>query len=339
MDRILIGHGSGGKLTSDLIKGVFLEHLKSPILRQLTDAARIKVTKKDLAFTTDSYVVKPIFFPGGDIGSLSIFGTVNDLLMMGARPLVVSWGLIIEEGFSINLLEKITKSVAYAARQSNVEVVTADTKVVEKGDADGVYINTSGIGQILDGVRLSAKSIRPGDKIIINGSLGDHGIAILGQRKELNFEFRIKSDSAPLNNLILGLLKNSKRFSSNAIRFMRDPTRGGLATTLNEIAQLTGLGIVIDEQNVPIKKSVKAACDILGLDPLYIANEGKVVLIVDKDKSEKILEIMKSLAGGRESRIIGEVSSQHKGKVILKTIVGGSRILDMLVSDPIPRIC
>ncbi|MFH1202424.1 MAG: hydrogenase expression/formation protein HypE [Candidatus Omnitrophota bacterium] len=338
MERIQIGHGSGGRLTQDLIKGVFLKHLLSPALNELTDAARIKIGNKSFAFTTDSYVVKPLFFPGGDIGSLSVFGTVNDLLMMGARPQAVSLGLIIEEGFPINLLNKITASASRAAKQAEVEIVAADTKVVGKNEADKIFINTSGIGEIIKGIRLSAKSIRPSDKIIINGPVGDHGLAILGQRQELNFDFRIKSDSAPLNNLVLGLLGKMRR-DSGAIKFMRDPTRGGLATVLNEIAQSTDLGIILDENSIPVNKSVRAACNILGLDPLYIANEGKVVLVIDKNYVNMALDIMKRLPDGKDSCIIGELNKRYKGKAILNTCVGGERILDMLTSDPIPRIC
>lgn len=334
MDKILLGHGSGGKLMHDLIREVFLKHLDNPYLAKMNDAAVINFGKERLAFTTDSFVVKPLFFSGGDIGKLAICGTVNDLTVMGAESLFISCAVIIEEGFSIKTLEKITQSLSEQARQAGVSIVTGDVKVVEKGSCDGIFINTAGIGKILPGINLSIKNIRAGDKIIINGPLGQHGIAVLAGRKELNFDFKIKSDCAALNKLILPLLKKG-----GAIRFMRDPTRGGLATTLNEITQSTGCAISLEEKNIPVSAPVKSACEILGLDPLYIANEGKALLIVASKMAQKILRQIKKHPLGKNSRIIGEVEKSPRGKVYLKTASGGKRIVDMLTSDALPRIC
>lgn len=333
--KISLGHGSGGKLTHDLIKNLFLKKFSNPILAELTDAAIIELDKKRLAFTTDSYVVKPLFFPGGDIGKLAIFGTVNDLAVMGAKPLFISCGLIIEEGLDYATLEKVIDSIEEAKKIAGVEVVTGDTKVVEKGGADGLFVNTSGIGQILDGIELSVRNIKVGDKIILNGSLADHGISILSSREGFEFESDITSDCAPLNELTFKILAQFNK----EIKFMRDPTRGGLATTLNEIVEGANFGIIIDEEKIPIREPVRAACELLGLDPLYIGNEGKIVVVVDGKKTESICELMREYPLGKESQIIGEITQTPKGKVCLKTAVGGRRVLDMLVTDQLPRIC
>jgi len=333
MEKILLGHGSGGTLMHDLIKDVFLKHLNNPYLAKMNDAAVINFGKENLAFTTDSFVVRPLFFSGGDIGKLAICGTVNDLTMMGSKPLFISCAVIIEEGLSIKILEKITESLSRQAKLAGVSIVTGDVKVVEKGACDGIFINTAGIGKILPGINLSTKNISPGDKIIINGPLGSHGIAVLAGRKELDFDFKIKSDCAALNELILPLLKGG------AIRFMRDPTRGGLATTLNEIAQAADCAISLEEKNIPVSLGVKSACEILGLDSLYIANEGKAVLIVASQMAQRVLQRIKKHPLGKNARIIGQIEKNPRKKVYLKTISGGKRVIDMLTSDLLPRIC
>ncbi|MFH1655237.1 MAG: hydrogenase expression/formation protein HypE [Candidatus Omnitrophota bacterium] len=333
-DKILLAHGSGGKLMHDLINNLFLKHLNNPYLKDLNDASIIKLKNRNLAFTTDSFVVKPLFFPGGDIGKLAVFGTINDLAVMAARPLFLSCGMIVQEGLSISVLEKVTKSLAEAANESNVNIITGDFKVVEKESCDGIFINTAGIGEVIKGVNISMNNIKAGDKIIINGPIGQHGIAVLAARKELDFNFNIKSDCGGLSKLIIPLLKNA-----SGIKFMRDPTRGGLATTLNEITDKTGLGIILDENKIPVSKSVKASCEILGLDPLYIANEGKVVLIVDNKKASNILRKLKQHPLGRQAQIIGEITKKQKGRVCLNTSVGGRRIVDMLTGEILPRIC
>ncbi|MBM3247857.1 MAG: hydrogenase expression/formation protein HypE [Candidatus Omnitrophica bacterium] len=333
-DKILLGHGSGGKLMHDLIKNLLLKYFRNPYLDELTDAAIIGLKNKRLAFTTDSFVVKPLFFPGGNIGKLAVVGTVNDLVMMGARPLFLSCAMIIEEGFSISVLERIVKSMKEAAKEAGVEIATGDLKVVEKGSCDGIFINTTGIGEVLDRVELSTAKIKTGDKIIINGSIGQHGLAVLSARNELDFDFKIKSDCAALSKLILPLL-----IGDSGIKFMRDPTRGGLATTLNEITDKTNLGIMLDEERIPVPQSVKAGCEILGLDPLYIANEGKVVLVVEGSKAKKTLAKLKKLPLGKNAQIIGEFVNKPQNKVCLRTSVGGIRIVDMLASEILPRIC
>ncbi len=334
MDKILLGHGSGGKLMHSLIKDVLIKHLSNPYLDRLSDSCILNIGKNKVAFTTDSFVVKPIFFKGADIGKLSVCGTINDLCVMGASPRYLSCGIIVEEGFEIKKLEIITKSIQATARKSKVNIVTGDFKVVEKGSCDGIFINTAGIGEVYPGVDLKIENIKPKDKIIINGSIAEHGIAVMKERMELDFDFSVKSDCASLDTLLIPLLK-----IKGAIKFMRDPTRGGLATTLNEISAEAKLGIMLDEKRIPIKRPVRAACEILGLDPLYIANEGKAVIIVDSRKANSILKSMKKHPLGKESRIIGEVVGKPKSKVCLNTFSGGVRVADMLTSDPLPRIC
>lgn len=333
-DKVLLGHGSGGKLMHDLIKNLLLKYFKNPYLDKLTDAAIIRLKNKKVAFTTDSFVVKPLFFPGGNIGKLAVVGTVNDLAVMGAKPLFLSCAMIIEEGFSSAILEKIVKSIKEAAKDTGVEIITGDLKVVEKHSCDGIFINTTGIGEVLDNAGLSTDKIKSGDKIIINGPIGQHGLAVLSARKELDFDFKIKSDCAALSKLILPLFTEKL-----GIKFMRDPTRGGLATTLNEITDKTNLGIMLDEEKIPVTQSVKAGCEILGLDPLYVANEGKAVLVVEKSKAKNILAKLKKHPLGKSAAIIGEFIDKPQNKVCLKTSVGGVRIVDMLTSEILPRIC
>ncbi len=296
----------------------------------------------ELAFTTDSYVINPIFFPGGDIGKLAVCGTINDLAVVGAEPRYMSCGFIIEEGFSIDTLEKIADSMAEISGRENVRIVTGDTKVVEKGSCDKIFINTSGIGVRNKKINFSKKKIVPGDKILINGSIGEHGMAILVERGEFHFHADIVSDCAPLSGLtgeICNLHMVSEAGKIPPVKFMRDPTRGGLATTLNEIVERMDFGITIDEEEIPVKEEVKAACEILGLDPLLLANEGKVVVITDKNHAEGVIEIMRNHPLGTKARIVGEVIEEPAGKVLMKTKIGGRRIIEMMVGDQLPRIC
>jgi hydrogenase expression/formation protein HypE len=331
---ILLAHGSGGKATHQLIDSLFVAHFKNVILSDLTDAALLSVSGDKILFTTDSYVVDPIFFPGGDIGKLAVHGTINDLAVCGGKPLYLSLSLILEEGFPLEQLTVITQSIAEAAADADVMIVTGDTKVVEHGSVDKIFINTAGIAQLHAGARLSIKNIRPGDAIVLSGSIGDHGIAIMLEREGLQFESQVTSDSAPLHGMVADMMQEAA-----AIRFMRDPTRGGIATILNEICSQSHLGITIYETKIPIKPHVASACEILGLDPLYIANEGKLIAIVDPDRAEKILSIMRRNRYGADAAIIGMVTEDVPGTVILKTTIGGSRIVDMLAGEQLPRIC
>jgi hydrogenase expression/formation protein HypE len=333
-EKILLAHGSGGKLSHDLIQKVFLPRFLNPFLEPLDDGANIINRDGRIAFTTDSYVVNPLFFPDGDIGKLSVFGTVNDLSMIGAIPSYLSLALIIEEGFPIELLKKIISSIQEASEQAKVTIVTGDTKVVEHKAADQLFINTAGIGWVRPGIHLSGTNAKPGDRILLSGYLGDHEIAILSQREGFKFQETVKSDCAPLNDLAGKMLDTCP-----SIRCMRDPTRGGLATTLNEIASKSKVGIVIDEKKVPTRESVKGICELLGLDPLYLANEGKLVAICPPDEAELLLEVMKEHPLGREAEIIGRVTEENPKKVILHTLIGGHRILDMLTGGQYPRIC
>ena len=317
----------------DLISGLLLKKLNNPILRELSDAARINYKEK-IVFSTDSFVVSPIKFPGGDIGKLAVCGTVNDLVMMGAAPEYLSLALIVEEGLDFGILEEIVDSISLNAKKSGVDFVTGDTKVVEKGACDKIFINTSGIGRVVKNRKLSLRSIEPGDKIIVTGEIGRHGLAVLAKRKELSFGLNLKSDCAALNGLIIPVLKKT-----GAIKFMRDPTRGGLATTLNEIAEGARLGITIEEKNIPVSGKVRAASELLGIDPLYIANEGIAILVVDKKSAGKILTLLKKHPLGRNAREIGVIKRGPGGQVIINTILGTQRIVDMLTSEPLPRIC
>lgn len=331
--KILLGHGSGGRLMHSLIKELFLKKLNNPILRELADSAYINYKEK-IAFTTDSFVVSPLSFPGGDIAKLAVCGTVNDLVMQGAVPQYLSLALIIEEGLDYKTLETIVDSISINAKKAGVYFVTGDLKVVEKGACDKIFINTSGIGRIVKNRKLSLKNIKVKDKIIITGNIAQHGLAVLAKRKELDLGFNIKSDCAALNDLIIPIFKKTK-----AIKFMRDPTRGGVATTLNEIAEGSRFGIAIEEENIPISTKVRAASELLGIDPFYIGNEGIAILVVNPDNAKEILRLLKKHPLGKNAQIIGEVVKKPKGRVILNTAIGSQRIVDMLTSEPLPRIC
>jgi hydrogenase expression/formation protein HypE len=331
--KILLSHGSGGRLTHELIKGLFLKKLNNPILSELSDSALLGY-KERLAFTTDSFVVTPLFFPGGDIGKLSVCGTVNDLVMQGGSPEYLSVAMIVEEGLPYSILERITGSISAEAKKSGVFVVTGDFKVVEKGAADRIFINTSGIGRVMKGVRLSVKNIRPGDKIIVTGNIGQHGLAILAGRQNLGLGFSARSDCAALNSLLLPLLDRVQ-----GIRFMRDPTRGGLATTLNEITESSGIGIIIEEKNIPILNKTRAACELLGVDPLYLASEGRAVIVADKNCVKDALALLRRHALGKDARVIGSASKKFPSQVVMRTVLGTERLLDMLTSEVLPRIC
>jgi hydrogenase expression/formation protein HypE len=332
-DKILLAHGSGGRLAHQLVSEGFVKAFDNRLLAKLDDSATFDLRGK-LAFTTDSYVISPIFFPGGDIGKLAVCGTVNDLAMSGAKPLYLSLSFIIEEGLPQSDLNRIVASIQKSAREAEVEIVTGDTKVVNRGSADRLFINTAGIGIIPDGVDISGSNARPGDKVLLSGTIGDHGIAVLSQREGLSFTTRLESDCAPLARLVAEMLA-----VSSDIHCLRDPTRGGLATTLNELATQSKVGVRIEEDKIPVREEVMGACEMLGLDPLYIANEGKLVAIVPAEAASGILEAMRGNRYGREAAIIGEVTDEHPGRVMMKTSLGTSRIIDMLVGDPLPRIC
>ena len=332
-NRVLLAHGSGGKLSHDLIEKSFIPTLGNPILNKLDDSAVFELSGR-LAFTTDSFIVSPIFFPGGDIGKLAVCGTVNDLAMSGATPLYLSLSFIIEEGFSIDELEKIVSSIYQAADEAGVKIVTGDTKVVNQGSADKLFINTSGVGIVPPGVDISAANAIPGDKVILSGNLGNHGIAVLSQREGLKFQVPIPSDCAPLNKMVAEILETSTN-----IHCLRDPTRGGVATTLNDFAEQSQVGIRIEEEKIPVHRAVLAACELLGFDPLYIANEGKLVAIVSPADADKILAKIRKNQYGTEAAIIGEVVNEHPGQVVMKTSLGASRIVDVLVGELLPRIC
>lgn len=331
-DRILLGHGSGGRLMYQLIREHFMPQFG---MKSLNDSAVLKgINKGKLAFTTDSYVVSPIFFPGGNIGELAVYGTVNDLAMVGAKPLYITSGLILEEGFPLDDLKKILTSMSEAAKTAGVKIVAGDTKVVNKGKADGIFINTAGIGVIDEGIEISPSRVKPGDKVILSGPIGNHGVAIMAERNGLSFNPPVVSDTAPLNGLVREMLKKTKK-----IHTLRDPTRGGLATTLKEIATDSGYCVLIEEDLIPVPPGVRGACELLGLDPLYIANEGILSAIVSNDAAESVLKTMKKHPLGKEARIIGEVQKSPTGMVLLKTAIGGTRIIEMLSGDQLPRIC
>ena len=334
MGIITLTHGSGGKSTHELINRIFYKHFNNELLLQQGDSSIIDNLPGKVAITTDSYIVSPIFFPGGDIGKLSICGTVNDLVVSGAKPLYIAAGFIMEEGLEISVLEKVVRSMSETAKSCEVKIVAGDTKVVEKGKGDKLYINTTGIGIFEKGYELSAAGIKAGDKIIVSGTLGEHGITILSQREEINFETEIKSDCCSLQWLIKDILA-----VSNNIKFIRDITRGGLATTLNEVILEKKQSIIIEEKAIPVRDDVKFLCEILGLDPLYIANEGKVMVIVSKEDAVKVLATMRRNPQGRNAEIIGEVVNDHKGMVFLKTYINGTRIIGMAEGELIPRIC
>ncbi len=330
MNKIEIGHGSGGKLTRDLIEKTFLKHLRNDKLKPLEDAATVDLKSTKTAFTTDSYVIRPLFFPGGDIGKLSVCGTVNDLVVSGAVPGYLSLGLILEEGYSIDDLEIILKSIGEAAKESGVAIVTGDTKVVEKGKCDGVYINTTGIGEIVR--PMQAVDVSEGDAVIITGTIGDHGTAIALARDEFDIKAPVESDCASLNDLLMPV------FEIEGLKWMRDPTRGGVATVLTELSETAELGIQIFEDKVPVREDVRFVSDMLGYDPLYLANEGKAIIITSGESADKVLSILKGHPLGENSAIIGGATSNFNG-VRLKTKIGGERVLDMLEEEMLPRIC
>jgi len=333
-DRIQLGHGSGGKLSADLIREVFLPCLGNPVLSRLDDQATVEINGQRLAFTTDSFVVKPLFFPGGDIGSLAVHGTVNDLAVGGATPLFLSAGFIIEEGFSMEELRRVADSMQRAAATAGVQIVTGDTKVVERGKGDGLFVNTTGIGTVPAGLELSADRARPGDKVLLSGSIGEHGIAILAQREGLEFESAIESDSAALHGLISEMLQATRE-----IRCMRDPTRGGVSSTLNEIARQSHVGIELEESAIPVREEVRGACELLGLDPLYVANEGKLIAVAAPAAARVLLQAMRRHPLGSNAQIVGTVLEQRSGLVTMRTPLGTTRIVDMLAGDQLPRIC
>lgn len=333
-DKILLSHGSGGKLSFNLIKKLFLSNFNNPYLKRLDDGAVLNIEGLKLAYTTDSYTVDPLFFKGGNIGELAVYGTVNDLAMCGATPLYLSCSFIIEEGFSLSLLEKIVLSMREASVVARVDIVTGDTKVVNRGAADKIFVNTSGVGIVKEGVNISGSNAKVGDVVMINGPIGSHGIAVLSEREGLKFETEIKSDTAPLSSLVADMLEVSKD-----IHVLRDPTRGGLSTTLNEIALSSKVDIEINEGDIPIQEEVRAACEILGYDPLYLANEGKLVAFIPSEIVSDILKKMKKNKYGKKSKIIGRVVKKSEGKVYLNTTIGGKRIVDMLTGEQLPRIC
>jgi len=333
-DSILLGHGSGGRMSANLLRDILLPALQNPVLNRLDDQAIVDVGGSRIAFTTDSFVVKPLFFPGGDIGTLAVNGTVNDLAMGGAQPLFLSLALILEEGLPFDTLRRVLESIRVAAAIAGVTVVTGDTKVVEKGSGDGLFVNTSGIGLVSSALQLSADQARPGDRVLLSGTIGDHGITILSQRDGLEFESAIASDTAALHTLVFAMLR-----ASSEIRCLRDPTRGGVSSSLNEIAAKARVGIELDEPAIPIREEVQGACEMLGLDPLYVANEGKLLAIVAPTAAERILEAMQLHPLGRNARIIGTVSDAHPAMVTLRTRLRTSRIVDLLSGDQLPRIC
>ncbi|HVC89255.1 MAG TPA: hydrogenase expression/formation protein HypE [Acidobacteriaceae bacterium] len=341
--NIVLGHGSGGKLTAELINKVFLPAFTNPILDKLDDQAVLQINGSRLAFTTDSFVVTPIFFPGGDIGTLAINGTVNDLAMSGARPLYLAAAFILEEGLAAEDLRRVVDSMGTAACAAQVQLVTGDTKVVNRGKGDKIFITTTGIGIIERPVDISASRARPGDKILLSGFIGDHGMAIMSQRENLEFEGAIESDCASLHGLVDAMLDACDTIGANQsehpIHCLRDPTRGGVATTLNEITSQSKVGMFLRESSIPVRESVRGACEILGLDPLYVANEGKLVAIVAPEAADSVLQQMRNHALGQNAMIIGEVISEHPGMVRMETGVGGTRILDVMFGEQLPRIC
>ncbi len=335
-DKILMGHGSGGVMTHELIEKLFVRYFDNPVLAQQGDSALLEMPGQNMAFTTDSFVVDPVFFPGGNIGKLAVAGTVNDLAVSGAVPRYLSVGFILEEGFPLSDLERIVKSMAEEAHGAGVFIATGDTKVVEKGKCDKIFINTSGVGEIKDEFLAisSGKKINPGDKIIVNGGIAEHGMAIMAARNEMNISTPVLSDCACLNGLIASVLDVSEN-----IRFMRDATRGGLGTVLSELVQKKNFGIRIDEEKLVVEDSVRGMCELLGFDPLYVANEGKVIMVVPAEDAPQVIEALKSQPYGEKAAVIGEITNEHSGKAWLETSVGGKRRIEMLSGQQLPRIC
>ncbi len=332
--QIVLGHGSGGRLTADLIRHLFAPLFDNPALSALNDQAVLEINGARLAFTTDSFVISPLFFPGGDIGSLAVHGTINDLAVSGAQPLYLSAGFILEEGLPMDDLGRIVTSMAEACRATGVQLVTGDTKVVNRGKGDGVFINTAGIGLVPPGVHIAADRARPGDVILVSGTIGDHGMAIMSVREGLNFETALVSDSAPLHTLVAAMLEVTPD-----IHCLRDATRGGVAAVLNELAGQSRVGFAIEEAAIPVQPAVMAACEMLGMDPLYVANEGKLVAVVPREHSEAVLEAMRRHPLGTQAAIIGEVVAEHPGLVVARTAIGGRRVVDLPLGEILPRIC
>ncbi|HSO10361.1 MAG TPA: hydrogenase expression/formation protein HypE [Desulfoprunum sp.] len=332
---ILLDHGSGGLASQELISSIFVKHLDNPTLRGLEDSAVLDRPAGRIAFTTDSYVVDPIFFPGGDIGMLAVHGTINDLAMRGAQPLCLSLGLILEEGMALDDLERIVISIAACSRDSGVPVVTGDTKVVPRGKGDKIFINTSGIGVLADGIDISSKNAREGDVILLSGTMGDHGITIMTRRAGISMQGKLESDTRPLHRLVQRLLDELP----GSVRTLRDPTRGGVATTLNEIAANSGLGVELREEFLPVRPQVRAACELLGLEPLYLANEGKLLAVVNADQADTALRIMRETSEGAEATVIGRMVGGKAGRVVITTPLGGLRLVTALHGEPLPRIC
>jgi hydrogenase expression/formation protein HypE len=337
--KIVLGHGGGGKLSNELVENLFIPAFSNETLDELSDSATLDVAEllKDggrLSFSTDSFVVQPLFFRGGNIGHLAVNGTVNDVAMAGAKPLFLSCGFIIEEGFEVESLGRIVQTMGEQAKIAGVKIVTGDTKVVDKGKGDGIFINTSGIGVIPKDVNLAPNLAKPGDVVIVSGEIGLHGIAIMSEREGLEFDVVIESDCANLNFLVEEMLAITKE-----IRVMRDPTRGGIASSLNEIAKASDVGIVLQDSKIPVPKTVRAACELLGLDPFYVANEGKLLAVVAREKADELLEVMRKNEFGDKAAIIGEVVEENAGMVVAKTGIGGTRVVDMQLGEQLPRIC
>lgn len=332
--RVLLGHGSGGRMSADLVARLFLPRFANPYLDRLDDQAVVEVGGVRVAFTTDTFVVRPLFFPGGDIGRLAVNGTVNDLAMAGARPLYLSAGFILEEGLPLADLERVLDSMQAACREAGVLLVTGDTKVVDKGSGDQCFVNTTGLGALEHRLVLSADQARPGDAVILSGTIGDHGMAVMSRREGLEFETAIESDTAPLHGLVAAMLETGA-----ALRCLRDPTRGGLASTLNELARASRVGIELDEARVPVRPAVYAACELLGLDPLYVANEGKLVAIVAEPDAEALVARMRRHPLGAGAVLIGRVTAAHPAMVVMRTRIGGTRVVDLHPGEILPRIC
>jgi hydrogenase expression/formation protein HypE len=333
-DHIVLGHGSGGRLTADLVAHLFVPGLGGDVLARLEDQATVPIAGGRIAFTTDSFVVKPLFFPGGDIGSLAVHGTVNDLAVGGATPLFLSAAFILEEGLPLTDLRRIVASMRRACAEANVTLVTGDTKVVDRGKGDQVFITTSGVGVVPEGRALSIAAARPGDRVLVSGTLGDHGVAILSVREGLTFETVLESDSAPLTDLVRAMLE-----AAPSIRCMRDPTRGGLSSALNELAVASDVGVALDERAIPLRPEVRGACEMLGLDPLYVACEGRLVAVVPKGEADRALAAMRAHPLGARAAIIGEIVADHPGMVTMRSLVGGERVVSMLSGEQLPRIC
>ncbi len=335
-DRVLLGHGSGGKLSAELIQKLFLPGFDSPVLAALEDQATLTLPSAEtrIAFTTDSFVVRPLFFPGGDIGKLAVHGTVNDLAVGGAMPLYLSAAFILEEGLPLDDLRRIVASMRRACAEAGVALVTGDTKVVDRGKGDQVFITTSGVGMVPEGRSLSIRNARPGDRILVSGTIGDHGIAIMSVREGIEFETALESDSAPLHDLTRVMLE-----ACPSIRCMRDPTRGGVSSALNELASASKVGVELNESSLPLRMEVRGACEMLGLDPLYVANEGKLIAVVPGEDADRLLAVMRAHPLGRNAALIGDVVADHPGMVLMRSLVGGARVVTMIAGEQLPRIC